>query len=438
LAAEDVDARDVDAEDVDFDKDTSKMKSRSVFESVGQEEQLGGISNRVAQITVSAIKQMPMLAAEIGGCVSLGQGIPSFPTPEFIREAVIEELRTSSTIGKYSLQPGIPELKTEVCRDLKRTRNITVDPNKEVFITCGGMEALAVGISTIIDRGDEVILPTPTYASHIEQVLFAEGKPVFVPVQESNNWRFDIDALRKAITKKTKAIIFCNPVNPTGAVFSEGELRQIAEIVLEHNLFVITDEAYDFLIYDDAPYFSLLSLPELKNNIIAACSFSKRFCMTGWRVGYMYASERIIQQALKVHDAFAICAPTISQFAALAALRATNGKDGLGDQSVNALKEALLNRRNLVCSRLDRMKETFSYVKPLGGYYLFPMVNTSLSSIDYAVKLLKEAKVITVPGSAFGPTGEGHIRLSFGATEEELTEALDRIENYLAGTLSKE
>ncbi len=409
------------------------MQSRSVFESIGNEDDSTGIAKRVAQITVSAIKQMPLLAKQVGGCVTLGQGIPSFNTPDFIREAVIAELRDNNAIGKYSLQPGVPELKEEIAKDLKRTRNIDVDPDKEIYVSCGGMEALATGISTIIERGDEVILPTPCYASHIEQVLFAEGIPRFVPLDEEGGWKLDLEALKKAINKNTKAIILSNPINPTGTILSEQDLRSIASLVIEHNLFIVADEAYDFLIYDNLPYFSLLSLPELKDKIIGACSFSKRYCMTGWRVGFMYASARIIKHALKVHDSFAICAPTISQFAALAALRATNGKDGLGDQSIKHLCDALWRRRDLVCSRLDKLKDTFSYVKPSGGYYVFPRLNSGAASMDYAVKLLKEAKVITVPGAAFGPNGEGHIRMSFGAADEELTEAFDRLDRYILG-----
>jgi aminotransferase len=409
------------------------MAERSVYESVGKGESTAGIAARVAQITVSAIKQMPVLAAEVGGCVSLGQGIPSFNTPRFIREAVSAELlNDESKIGKYSLQPGLPELKEEVARDLKRTRGLDVDPASELFISCGGMEALAAGLATVIERGDEVILPTPTYASHIEQILFAEGTPVFVPLLEEGGWKMDIEAMRLAVTGKTKAIVLCNPINPTGTVFAEEELRAIADLVIERDLFVITDEAYDFLVYDGLPYFSLLSIPELKERIIGACSFSKRYCMTGWRVGYMYACRRVIEQVLKVHDAFAICAPTVSQYAALAALRATNGRDGAGDESVRQLREALARRRDLVCRRLDKLASAFSYVRPSGGYYVFPRLRSGAKSMDYAIRLLQQAKVITIPGAAFGPAGEGHIRMSFGAADLELEEAFDRLDRFVA------
>ncbi len=407
------------------------MGDRSVYKSVGQEEDTTGIAKRVAQITVSAIKQMPLLASKVEGCVSLGQGIPSFATPPFIRQAVIEGLRKNDTIGKYSLQPGIPELKIEIAKRLQRTKGIPVNPETEVFVSCGAMEALAVGIATIIERGDEVLLASPNYASHVEQVLFAEGKPVFVPSIEDRGWSLDIEGFKRAITPKTKAILICCPMNPTGAVFSEQELRAIAQIALDNNLYVIADEAYDFLVYDGFPYFSLASISDLQHNIIATYSFSKRYCMTGWRVGYMYASERIINQVLKVHDAFAICAPTISQYAALTALKATDGKQGEGDTFIQKLMNALDSRRQLICQRLDNLSHIFSYQKPKGAYYIFPKIMLEgINSMDMALKLLYEAKVITIPGNGFGPTGEGHIRLSYGGTEEQINRAFDRIDEW--------
>ena len=304
------------------------MNERSIYRMVGRDENIEGVAGRVAQISVSAIKQMPVLAAEVEGCISLGQGIPSIPTPSFITERVIQALRQEEWIGKYSLQPGLPALKRAVVRRLEQTKGIMVDPEAELFISCGAMEALAAGIATVIERGDEVLLPSPNYSSHIEQVLFAEGIPVFVPLIEEEGWKLDIRGFEKAVTKKTKAILICNPVNPTGAVFSREELTALAAIAIERKLFVIADEAYDFLVYDGQPHFSLSSIPELKTNLMACYSFSKAYCMTGWRVGYMYASARLIDQVLKVHDAFAICAPTVSQYAALSALQATNGKDG--------------------------------------------------------------------------------------------------------------
>lgn len=407
------------------------MDDRSVYKSIGIEEDLRGISRRVAQISVSAIKQMPVLAREVSDAVSLGQGIPSFSTPYFITESICEVLINDERIGKYSLQPGLPELKHEIARYLGWKKGITVDAEKELFVSCGAMEALAAGIVTVIDRGDEVLIPTPNYASHIEQVLFAEGVPVFVPLIEDQDWRLDVDGFRKAVTKKTKAIIICNPMNPTGAVFSNEDVLGIARLALEKDLFIIADEAYDFLIYDNHEYLSFSSIPELKDRLIGAFSFSKMFCMTGWRVGFMYASSKIIDQALKVHDAFAICAPTISQYAALAALRATNGKDGVGDRFIKNLVHALDERKKLTCGRLDRLGTLFSYQQPKGAYYVFPrIVGAPMNSMDLALRLLYEAKVISIPGSGFGPSGEGHIRFSFGGTEDEINRAFDRIEKW--------
>ena len=209
------------------------MGERSVYKIVGGEEDVRGIAKRVAQITVSAIKQMPVLASRVEDCISLGQGIPSFATPSFIREAVIEALRQNDAIGKYSLQPGLPALREAVARRFEQTKGVAINPEKEVFISCGAMEAIAGGLATIVERGDEVLIPSPNYSSHIEQILFAEGIPVFVPLVEEAGWKLDIEGFRKAVTRKTKAIVVCNPMNPTGAVFPEEDLRALAGIALE-------------------------------------------------------------------------------------------------------------------------------------------------------------------------------------------------------------
>jgi aminotransferase len=244
--------------------------------------------------------------------------------------------------------------------------------------------------------------------------------------------------VQKALTEKTKALLLCNPMNPTGAVFREADLRALAEMALERNLFIISDEAYDFLLYDDLSHFSLASVPELKELLITCRSFSKMYCMTGWRVGYMAAAARIVDQVLKVHDAFAICAPTISQYAALAALKATNGRDGEGDRFIRELVGALCSRRDVICDRLDRLSHVFSYQKPKGAYYVFPkIVLDNQNDMDLSLRLLQEARVITIPGSGFGPTGAGHIRLSFGAPEEEIHRAFDRIDGWVDGLATR-
>ncbi len=406
------------------------MITRSALQASGKKFRTHGISSRAKQITVSAIKEMPLLASRIGGCVSLGQGIPSFPTPEHIREAVREHLAADSGIGKYSLQPGMIELREAIAESMFDRWSVSVDPLKEICVTVGAMEGLMAGLLTVVDRGDEVIMPSPNYASHIEQVLLAEGVPVFVPLLE-DGWKLDIEAVRKAVTPRTKAMIVCTPHNPTGAIFGEDDLRKLAEIALENDFFLISDETYEFLTYDGPGHFSLTALPELKHNLIAAFSFSKKYAMTGWRVGYVYSSEGVLDHIMKVHDACAICAPTISQYAALAALKGPQ-------ECVEEIRTTLRNRRDLTCSRLKRLENYFRFVTPQGAYYLMARsLIPGMDSMTLALRLLREAKVVTVPGAAFGPTGEGHIRLSFGGDEAEINEAFDRMEKWFAENFAR-
>jgi aminotransferase len=383
------------------------------------------ISRRVSQVTISATKEMPMLAAKVGKCVSLGQGVPSFSTPNHVIEAVSRALAGDSRSGKYSLQPGMPELRRAAAEYLGTQKGIVVDPEGEIIITVGAMEGLLAAILTLVEQGDQVILPSPTYASYIEQVLLAEGTPVFVPLRQED-WGLDVEAIKRAITQKTRAIILCNPNNPTGGVFDNEEVRSLCRVVKEHDLILVSDETYDFLVYDDLPSpLSPAALPGLGDHVISVFSFSKKYAMTGWRVGYITAPHELMAQMMKVHDVAAICAPTPSQLAALAAL------EGPQDE-VHRMQEELAKRRDLCCRRLDGLKNAFSYVKPRGAFYLMARYRfTDTPSRDVAIRILNEARVITVPGGSFGPGGEGHLRISFGATEEELNEAFDRIEKWV-------
>ena len=275
------------------------MEFRSVLEAAGRQFRTRGVSPRVAGISISAIKEMPILASSVAGAVSLGQGIPSFETPAHIRQAVIKALEEDFSLGKYSLQPGMPSLKEALAARLKQDKGVDVDPGTELFVSTGSMEALFAGIMTVVEPGGEVIMPSPNYASHVEQILLAGGVPVWVPLIEEQGWSLDLDAVRKAVTPKTRAIILCNPMNPTGAIFGEQEVRALAGICLENDIFLISDEAYDFMVYDRDKPFSAMQIPELKDQLISTFSFSKKYAMTGWRVGYMYASGGIIDQDLK-------------------------------------------------------------------------------------------------------------------------------------------
>lgn len=396
---------------------------RSALKAAGKRYREEGISRRVRGIAVSAIKEMPLLAQNVPGCISLGQGIPSFATPEHIVDAVCRHLREDSWTGKYSLGPGLRELRRAFADMLRRERGVCVDPETEICITVGAMEGLCAAVLTLVDRDDEVLLPSPNYASHIEQVLLAEGRPVFFPLR-IEDWQLDVDALRRAVTSRTKALIICHPHNPTGAVFSEEDLRVAAELALTHGFFIICDETYDFLTYDGRPFFSLLSIPDLRRQLIGVFSFSKKYAMTGWRVGAVVAHQEILDHVMKVHDAAAICAPTPSQVAALAALEGPQG-------CVAEFREILQSRRDRVCGHLDSMAFGVSYIKPQGAYYIMVKFPPHLGdSMNVALRLLYEARVITIPGGAFGPGGEGHVRLSFGGPEAELDEAMGRLERW--------
>lgn len=380
-------------------------------------------AKRVKNIRVSLIREMSVLASKVPNAVSLGQGIPSFSLPDIVKEKLIRAIRTREDINKYSLESGMPTLKEEIAKHLERSYGVKINPENELCVTKGAMGGLFCVISALIERGEEVIILTPAYEPHIELVKFAEGKPIFAPLIEKENWRPDIELIKKKITKKTKAIIVCDPANPTGSVFEKKDLQDIAKLAIKHSLYIITDETYDFLTYDGKPHFSLLSFPKAKSRLIACFSFSKKYAMTGFRVGYVVAQERIMNEILKVHDESTICAPTISQYAALFALTSPQG-------FVEEFKKEFAKRRQLICRRLDKLPELFEYQKPLGAYYVLPKVKLPIKSREFSLKLLYQARVVTIPGIAFGPSGENHIRLSFAGTEKDINFAFDRIEKY--------
>ncbi len=383
------------------------------------------ISKRVRNISPSATKEMALIAAGIGGCVSLGQGVPSFATPPHIVEAVTRALREDPSSGQYSLQTGMPALRRRIAEYMLVEKDVAVDPESEICVTVGGMEALLATVMTVVDEGDEVILPSPTYASYIEQILLAGGIPKFVPL--TSTWGLDLEAIGRAITPKTRAIMLCNPGNPTGTVFADDEVIALCQQAVAHNFVVITDEAYDYMVYDGAMPLNPLSIDAFRDNVISISSLSKKYALTGWRVGWVAAARRWMEQIMKVHDATAICSPTPSQFAALAAL------DG-DQQCLTAMRAELVKRKALCCARLDRLNAYFSYVPPKGAFYVMARYLFSASSSqEVAIRLLKEAKVITIPGGAFGEGGEGHLRISFGGESAVINEAFDRIERWLAG-----
>jgi len=381
------------------------------------------ISKRVSQMQKSAIHEMTRLSKQIEDVAFLSWAKPTSGAPDHIRKAAAEAINKGVVDG-YSESPGLLELRQEIVKKLKRDNHMDADPS-QILITIGAIEGLAAALMAVIDPGEEVILPSPNYSTHINQVVLASGKPVFVPTIEEKGFILDIEGIMKAVTPRTKAIMYCSPSNPTGAVFSEEQLRQVAEIALKHNLMVITDEAYEYFVFDDHKHFSIGSIPEMKNNVISCFTFTKTYAMTGWRIGYLHASEELIPQIAKAHIPFAICAPVVSQYAALGALKGSQ-------DCVAQFREKYLSARNLMCERLDNLKSIFDYQRPGGSYLMFPkiLVEEGKNSMEFCKRLLKEVKISTTPGVDFGPTGEGHLRMSFCVPHETINKAFDRMEVY--------
>ena len=381
------------------------------------------VSRRVATLSKSAIHEMTRLSKEIEDVAFLSWAKPTSDTPEHIKEGAIAAIRAGHVAG-YSENLGLVDLREEIVKKLKRDNNVAADAS-QIMVTVGAIEGLSAALMAIIDPGDEVILPSPTYSTHIRQVRIASGKPVLVPTREETGFVLDIEGLKEAITPQTKAILYCSPSNPTGCVFSEEQLRQLAAIALDNDLMVITDEAYEYFTFDNHQHFSIASIPEMRDHVVSCYTFTKTYAMTGWRIGYLHASEALIPQINKAHIPFAICAPVVSQYAALAALK--------GPQDcVSEFRDHYLKTRNLMCERLDRLDSVFSYHKPGGSYLMFPriLLDEGRDSEAFCKRMLREGKVSTTPGVAFGPTGEGHLRLSFCVQEDVIHKAFDRLEAY--------
>ena len=381
------------------------------------------IANRVNQIGKSAIHEMTRLSKEVDDVAFLSWAKPTSDTPQHIKEAAVKAI-LDGLAGGYSENSGLPQLREEIAEKLHRDNHVNANAG-QIIVTVGAIEGLAVAVMAVIDPGDEVILPTPTYSTHIRQVQMASGNPVLVPLIEEEAFRLDIDNIKKSITPKTRAIMFCTPSNPTGTVFPEQDLRKLAEIALEHDLQIITDEAYEYFTFDGQKHFSIASIPEMKENAISTYTFTKTYAMTGWRIGYLHTHEEMIPQITKAHIPFSICAPVVSQYAALAALQGAQ-------DCIAEFRNHYLAARNLMCERLDRLDHVFEYHKPDGSYLMFPKIimEEGFDSTAFCKRLLREARVSATPGIAFGPTGQGHLRLSFCVPEEMINKAFDRMEKY--------
>jgi aminotransferase len=385
----------------------------------------GLVSGRVSRIPPSAIHEMTRLSMQVEDPVSLSWARPAAGSPKHINRAACEAIDKGLVSG-YSASIGLPELREAIAEKLERDNRVKSDPS-EVMVTVGAIEGLSAAVMALLDPGDEVLLPSPNYSTHAQQVVLASAVPVYVPTVEEEGFRLDIQAFERALTKKTKAIMFCTPSNPTGAVFSENQLRALGEFALKNGLAVIVDESYEYFTFDGAKHFSLASVPELKEIAVSCFTFTKTYAMTGWRVGYVVAKAEWITQMMKAHIPFTICAPVVSQYAALGALK--------GPQDcVKEFRDKYLDLRDLTCQRLDRLSWVFQYHKPQGSYCMFPRIlpEEGKDSLSFCKRLLLEGRVSTTPGVAFGPTGEGHLRITFCDSREAINKAFDRMEKYFA------
>lgn len=378
------------------------------------------LSNKVVGIQPSGIRKFFDIVSEMKDAISLGVGEPDFDTPWHIREEGIYSLEKGRTF--YTSNAGLKELKIEICNYINRKCNVKYDYNKEVMVTVGGSEAIDIGLRAMLDPGDEVLIPQPCYVSYVPCVTLADGVPVIIELKEENNFKLTKQELLDAITDKTKVLILPFPNNPTGAIMEYEDLVDIAEVVREHDLYVMSDEIYSELTYG-RHHVSITSLPGMKERTILINGFSKSYAMTGWRLGYACAPEIIMEQMIKIHQFAIMCAPTTSQYAAVEALRN-------GDNDVLIMKEAYDARRRFLIDELRRIG--FDCFEPYGAFYVFPSIKKfGMTSEEFAETLLREEKVAVVPGTAFGECGEGFLRISYAYSIENLKVALERIENFV-------
>lgn len=323
---------------------------------------------RGKSIVSRSVAEMSIRSARVEGAASLAWGLPSFRTPDYIREAVKRELDADPDIGKYALPDGLPELRRLVAKEHLVRTGIDVDPDRNVMITAGNTQGLNALFHAIIDPGDEIILTDPGFATHFQQIRLCGGQPVCWVLDEARGWSLDVEALPGLITDRTKGLVLVSPSNPTGRIFTEAELRRIGEITLEHDLLILLDDPYSHFTYENrGRCFNLASVPELTGNLAYLFTFSKAYAMSGWRLAYMILPDGLKQEVLKVHDATIICTPRISQIAGIAALS--------GERThLQMFEESLAKRRDLICERLDAVGHVFSYAKPEGAYYVFPRI----------------------------------------------------------------
>ncbi len=378
------------------------------------------LSERVVNLPPSGIRKFFDVVNEMDDAISLGVGEPDFDTPWHIREEGIYSLEKGRTF--YTSNSGLKDLKVEICNYLKRRCDVLYDPNSEVLVTVGGSEAIDLALRAMLEPGDEVLIPQPSYVSYVPCTILANGTPVVIELEEKDDFRLTPEKLLEKITPKSKILILPFPNNPTGAIMEREDLEKIAKIVEEKDLFVISDEIYCELTYSGR-HVTIASLPGMRERTVLINGFSKSYAMTGWRLGYAAAPREILQQMLKIHQYAIMCAPTTSQYAAISALRN-------GDEDVEQMREAYSQRRRYLVHALREMG--LDCFEPYGAFYVFPSIKKfGMTSDEFATRLLQEEKVAVVPGTAFGDCGEGFLRISYAYSLESLKVALDRIRRFV-------
>lgn len=378
------------------------------------------LSDKVTSLKPSGIRKFFDIVSEMKDAISLGVGEPDFDTPWFIRDEGIYSLEKGRTF--YTSNAGLKDLRKEIAAYIKRTQALNYDPDNEIIVTVGGSEAIDIGLRAVINPGDEVIIPQPSYVSYEPCALLAGAKPVIINLKAENEFRLTPQELIEAITEKTKVLILPYPNNPTGAIMEREDLEKIAKIVVEKDILVMSDEIYSALTYKGR-HVSIASLEGMKERTILINGFSKAYAMTGWRLGYACGPKDIIKQMTKIHQFAIMCAPTTSQYAAVTALKK-------GDEAVEQMRLSYNQRRRFLMNAFKEMG--LDCFEPYGAFYVFPCIKEfSMTSEEFATKLLMEEKVAVVPGTAFGDCGEGFLRISYAYSLENLKEAVARIHKFV-------
>ncbi len=378
------------------------------------------LADSIVQIKPSGIRKFFDIVTEMKDAISLGVGEPDFDTPWHIRDEGIYSLEKGRTF--YTSNSGLKDLKQEICNYIKRSQNVDYSADTDVLVTVGGSEAIDIGFRAMINPGDEVLIPQPSYVSYEPCAILAGAKPVIIDLKPENEFRLTAEELENSITDKTKILVLPFPNNPTGSIMEREDLEKIAKVIIEKDIFVMSDEIYSELTYKDK-HVSIVSIPGMKERTLLINGFSKAYAMTGWRLGYACGPKELIKQMTKIHQYAIMCAPTTSQYAAIEALKN-------GDNDVKEMRTAYNQRRRFLMNAFKEMG--LKCFEPYGAFYVFPCIKEfGMTSEEFATKFLREEKVATVPGTAFGDSGEGFLRISYAYSLDTLKIAMERLKNFV-------